>query len=516
MHRFWKLGALLIIAPILLCTTSCGETPDNFPWDDSDVLEDTEVPPHSTDTSVTDPDTDTDHDTVSEPKDTAADSCPEDPLKDNPGECGCGNAETGDSDGDGTHDCNDECPSDPSKVQKGMCGCGNPDLDSDGDGSCDAVDACTGNDATGDTDNNGICNDSDPDDDGDGWPDELEKFCGSDPLQKNSTPQDDDGDNICNSLDLCSGNDDTGDTDSDGICDDNDPVFGWFAKDNLPFVAGALASAILSDGLHVLGGSTDYAGATRFPSHWVYSIATETWTDAPADIPDNDVWGAKAEAYNGKIYLAGGFPNGKRRFRVYDPSSNTWDYLPNIPDDYSWGFVSAVVGDYFYVIGGEAGNETNAPVHKYDLKKNKWSHCDRIPLNQGQGALAGAAWGDNIYVINGDEPGNETTLQIYDTVKDKWSFGPDLQAHHDGASAAARAGKIYFFGGAASVEMSEDFTIRSTVNIYDVASGNWSTAASMPTGRIFSTVQNIGPAFHVLGGFVADGKARSVHEIFVP
>ena len=48
----------------------------------------------------------------------------------------------GDSDGDGINDCNDGCNGDPLKGQPGVCGCGNPDTDSDGDGRLNCQDGC--------------------------------------------------------------------------------------------------------------------------------------------------------------------------------------------------------------------------------------------------------------------------------------------------------------------------------------------------------------------------------------
>ncbi len=75
--------------------------------------------------------------------------------------------------------------------------------DADGDGVCDAVDMCTGDDGSGDTDGDGVCNDTDP--------------CPLDSLD------DSDGDGSCDSDDLCFGDDGWGDPDSDGVCDDIDP-----------------------------------------------------------------------------------------------------------------------------------------------------------------------------------------------------------------------------------------------------------------------------------------------------
>jgi len=47
-----------------------------------------------------------------------------------------------DSDGDGTPNATDGCPNDPLKSQPGICGCGTPDTDSDGDGTPDCRDQC--------------------------------------------------------------------------------------------------------------------------------------------------------------------------------------------------------------------------------------------------------------------------------------------------------------------------------------------------------------------------------------
>ncbi len=64
------------------------------------------------------------------------DECCDDPLKTEPGECGCGKPDT-DGDKDGTLDCKEECPFDVNKVEKGQCGCGLADNDSDDDDEID-------------------------------------------------------------------------------------------------------------------------------------------------------------------------------------------------------------------------------------------------------------------------------------------------------------------------------------------------------------------------------------------
>jgi len=82
-------------------------------------------------------DTDSDNDGTAN----CIDGCPNDPNKIAPGQCGCGNPDT-DGDSDGTADCNDGCPNDPNKIAPGQCGCGVVDTDSDGDATADCNDGC--------------------------------------------------------------------------------------------------------------------------------------------------------------------------------------------------------------------------------------------------------------------------------------------------------------------------------------------------------------------------------------
>jgi len=172
-----------------------------------------------------------------------ADDCPDDMDKTEPGDCGCGNVETGDSDGDGVQDCIDGCPDDMAKTEPGDCGCGTPETgDRDGDGVLDCNDGCPddmaktdpgecgcGSVETGDRDGDGVhdCND--------GCPDDMAKTEPGDCGCGNVETGDRDGDGIPDCNDGCPddmaktdpgergcGNLETGDSDGDGVHDCND------------------------------------------------------------------------------------------------------------------------------------------------------------------------------------------------------------------------------------------------------------------------------------------------------
>ena len=154
----------------------------------------------------------------------ACDGCPNDPAKTEPGQCGCGVADT-DTDSDGTADCNDGCPTDPAKTEPGICGCGVAETDTDGDGTADCNDDDDDNDGVADsldafpldagesvdTDGDGQGNNADADDDNDGVVDSQDAF----PLdaaesadtdgdgQGNNADIDDDGDGTDDATDGC-------------------------------------------------------------------------------------------------------------------------------------------------------------------------------------------------------------------------------------------------------------------------------------------------------------------------
>ena len=383
--------------------------------------------------------------------------------------------------------------------------------DSDDDGICDILDPCTGVNTSGDTDGDGLCNDTDLDDDSDGWSDSVEIACGTDPIRIDSVPQDDDTDGVCNGLDQCIGDDASGDYDGDNLCNDIDPPT-WESRSNIAYAAGEAASAWLNDGLHYLGGANTWDTNDCYQHHYLYDALSDTWSSYPADIPDTDTCASQAQVFENCLFLVGGWPDG-RRFRVYHPMQNSWQELDDIPERFERGFVTAIVGQYLFVIGGEPGSKDNAPVYKYDLIEQTWSPCADIPKNHGHGSLAGTAVGEKIYVLNGDKAGDGTILQIYDTLTDSWSTGQDLSQHFDGAAAVAIQNKAYFFGGALDHDADVPIDITNEVKIYDPGKDTWLSGPEMPTARYFSTAQYIDGWIHVLGGYNENGFAMAIHEV---
>ena len=100
--------------------------------------------------------------------------------------------------------------------------------DTDGDAVCNDIDQCSGDDFRGDSDLDTVCDDIDlcpgfddaVESDGDGVPD------GCDVCQGDDASGDDDSDQVCNNLDICAAGDDNADADADTVPDACDACFG--------------------------------------------------------------------------------------------------------------------------------------------------------------------------------------------------------------------------------------------------------------------------------------------------
>lgn len=113
------------------------------------------------------------------------------------------------------------------------------------------------------------------------------------------------------------------------------------AGSNLANIPGALRGqakfvAISPTVLHMVGGYEISAGKTS-ALHYKYDTAANTWTLlAPLPLSLN---GHSAGAYNGKLYVMGGYnetAGNSGDVREYDPTTNTWTVIGTAPINSSW------------------------------------------------------------------------------------------------------------------------------------------------------------------------------------
>ncbi len=199
-----------------------------------------------------------------------------------------------------------------------------------------------------------------------------------------------------------------------------DPLLNqWSYGPDLPFRAGASASAVIGGQLYLVGGSvadTAIAAAAKFDSQ------TGVWSSlASMPLP-------RAHAGSGtdgaKLYVFGGRgpkdtpgAEGSDDLQVYDPVTNTWTRSGTgplspapLPQKRSGLGKAVFTGGKFWIFGGVTGERVLDRVDIYDPVANTWVSGPLLPTAR-HGALAVLHDG-YIYLVGGARPGRPSSTGV--------------------------------------------------------------------------------------------------------
>jgi N-acetylneuraminic acid mutarotase len=249
-------------------------------------------------------------------------------------------------------------------------------------------------------------------------------------------------------------------------------------------------------------------------------------TTVPARAQDDESWGERAPMLlprseasvaelNGKIYVIGGYPGTRLTsdsVQVYDPRADSWELGPPLPMPLHHT-MAAVVNGRLYVIGGEAGNPTGSEsiyqrgLLVLDEQLGAW--VPRAPMPTARSGGGSGVIDGKIYVAGGRPPqGND--FAVYDPAADAWTTLPGLPTQRNHLGVGAIGGRIYVAGGRFGAGVGSEMT--DVLEIYDPASGAWSTGAPMlaPRAGVVSTVAN--GCLYLIGGEGNDTDPRGIFD----
>jgi N-acetylneuraminic acid mutarotase len=133
----------------------------------------------------------------------------------------------------------------------------------------------------------------------------------------------------------------------------------WQARQTMPTPRNHMFAGAVAGKIYLIGGRVGSM-----------SVATGSTTDLVPTPRDGGVAGV----YQNRIYIAGGQSinalnnSVSRALEAYDPATNTWDILPNVPGA-RHGQGGGVIGNRFHVVGGHitaafsGGEPLNVPTH---------------------------------------------------------------------------------------------------------------------------------------------------------
>ena len=97
-------------------------------------------------------------------------------------------------------------------------------------------------------------------------------------------------------------------------------------------------------------------------------------------------WGACGTAAHGKIFIAGGSPNGGsycRSCEVYNVEADEWQLIACLNSPRFFGSMVYLKG-ILYVVGGRGRNADKRvmAVESYDFEEKKWKERTKLPINK--------------------------------------------------------------------------------------------------------------------------------------
>lgn len=217
----------------------------------------------------------------------------------------------------------------------------------------------------------------------------------------------------------------------------------------------------------------------------------DAWTrppDAPMAVTANAV---ATDPDTGIVYSAGGVWNytlgttATTALFAYDPSKDAWDTsLPDFPLGPSAKVASQAtfVDGKMYMVGGWDSPDTMI----YSPRTSTWTQGAPIPKDYGYSSVA--TLNGRVYVIGGctAQSGSQgsdgvscgkTDVQVYDPASGHWSTAADYPEPITRASCGAISGEIYCAGGA-----SDDIGIQGTTHgyVYNPQTDQWGKIPDLP------------------------------------
>jgi len=149
----------------------------------------------------------------------------------------------------------------------------------------------------------------------------------------------------------------------------------------------------------------------------IYNIEENKWAKGTPSPEARH--GVQVAAVNGKLYAIGGAYDQKKEYMLlsaferYDPESNVWESLPDLPAPILAPGI-AVIEERIFVIGGstieEGSQAASDKVYVFDVKRNSWGMASRLPKGI---QFPGVAFIDKrIHVIGGCDK----EFKAYDSV----------------------------------------------------------------------------------------------------
>lgn len=216
-------------------------------------------------------------------------------------------------------------------------------------------------------------------------------------------------------------------------------------------------------------------------------------------IPSGPVQETAIVELDGLIYVVGGI-HGQRGtvadVLIYDPSNDSWQSGPGLPESVHHANL-AVVDGTLYVVGSlNSGFGGNSDVWSWTPGDEAWQSHTAM-TGTVRGAAAVGVVGDRIIVAGGFGGGSVTDASAYDPLLDEWDEDiADLPVALDHASGQTIDGTLYVIGG----RTGGINNVSAATYEYDADGNQWIERTAMPTARAGFAAGVVDDTIVVAGG----------------
>jgi len=199
-----------------------------------------------------------------------------------------------------------------------------------------------------------------------------------------------------------------------------------------------------------------------------------------------------------KYYLAETF--------VYDPITNTWTQLANMPTP-RWGPVAVELNGLIHIFAGEAITGLTGAHEVYNPATNTWSTWSNVPPQLADQGGMGISYGNKIHLFL------RQYHYEYDPATDTYTAKANVPTPRTWGTCALVNGLIYVIGGYSYGSPSGATNVNE---VYNPATNTWTTRAPMPVKKYGATRENpvIGGKIYVTHG--RDGSFFTNNYVYDP
>ena len=310
-------------------------------------------------------------------------------------------------------------------------------------------------------------------------------------------------------------------------------------RTGMPTIRWSAASGVVDGKIYMIGGfeqpsETDAQSSYGVSTIEVYDPVRDTWDTTKAPMPTARGHMEFTAVVDNKIYVIGGsagghegnFWTGLNCNESYDPHTDLWDTTLTPMPTARLETSTAVVDGKIYVFGGITDYPDWQAINTlevYDPLTDTWD-TTKTPMPIAKGLAPACVIGSSIYLLGG-YPGvphvDLASVEKYDTDTDTWDTSvADMPEARNAHTAGVYNGFIYVIGGSHREYSGQtNFTMRSSVFMYDPIIDVWLKVSDIPTPRECLSLGLVDGSFYAIGGDEIDYPKyinMDIVEVYTP